>query len=115
MASVRIEYVRLNDSAGLNGNGPINIVRRSLGSEGAPLEVTDTATAGGSRPVVPKFGSNSTTHVRLTAIGGPVYVAWGSNPTAAATGAGLRLTEEFPEVIEVNAGELMSFIVVDES
>jgi len=113
MASIRIEYVSLGGGPGDDGRQ--NIIYSVLGSEGAPLAVTSTATSGGSRPEVDEFGGRATTYVRLTAIGDSIYMAHGADPTAAATGASLRLAQDIPEVVRIPAGNLMSFVTITES
>lgn len=111
MAKVRIEYVRTGDD---RVGSPHALVYQLLGSEGAPLTTSETATSSGSRPVVPAFDGEAYTWVLLTAIGGAVYCEPGEDPTADGTGACIRLPEDLPVPIRVRAGHKLSFIDLTE-
>jgi hypothetical protein len=119
MPQVAVSFVIL-------GRGPIidgaatNVVRREIAAVG-PLAVTGTATAAGSRPQAPPVpaGENPNqlfAHVANRGSGadiGPVRVAWGANPTAAAgaSPSGLWIEPGNVEVIgPLTPGWLLSFV-----
>ena len=119
MPQVAVSFVIL-------GRGPIidgaatNVVRQQIAAAG-PLAVTGTATAPASRPRAPQvFGNENQNqlfaHVANRGSGadtGPVRVAWGTDPTAAAgaSPAGLWIEPGGVEVIgPLAAGWLLSFV-----
>lgn len=102
--TVRVEFVKLGKG---NPGSPENVVTTIVGTP-ATISVSNTATSSGNRPQVPtdtEWGGA----VRLTAIGNPVYVAWGEDPTATLTNS-LRLAVETPEVVFIKDASKLSFI-----
>jgi hypothetical protein len=89
-----------NFNEGLNDGQPATPVRG--------LAVTGVATAAESRPVVPTGPDSRRYYAVVTALGGPVYVAWGADPTA--TSNGLRVDPGGPRAITCNPGDKLSFI-----
>lgn len=66
----------------------------------------------GEQVDIPNDLPDGSVYVRLTAIGGAAFVAWGPNPTASGTlpDRELRLTEGLPEAIAVTGGWKLSFL-----
>jgi hypothetical protein len=103
--SVRIEFVELGE-----GGAPQNIIRGLNGVAINNLAVGNTATTAGNRPQAPAGGRDKWgVAVRLTAKTNPVFVAWGTDPTATLTNS-LQLAVGIPEVIYVKDGDKLSFI-----
>lgn len=103
--SVRVEFVALG-----RGGAPENIVRSLEAASIHNLAVTNTATAAESRPAAPSGGGDSFgCAVRLIAKQNPVFVAWGTNPTATLTNS-MELVPGIPEVVYLKDGEKLSFI-----
>lgn len=108
MASARIEFVRLAMGHGETRNY-VNTIHSVYGV--ADLEVTSTATVAASRPTAPTFDSYTRGHARVTAIGAPIIVAFGDNPTASAAGLGIRIEAGATDVLPVLVGQKLSFIL----
>jgi hypothetical protein len=108
MARAKVEFVHMGEGTIVDGRG-INVLQ-SVVTTLDYITVTDTATAAESRPAAPPpLEGGGAMYARVTAVDGPVIVAWGANPTASAT-SGVRLCEDQPEMIPVVTGTLLSFV-----
>lgn len=98
--AVRIEIILLG--GGPNVFAP-NIVREVIKCE--------TIESGGTFDV-PNVLADGGMYARLTSIGGPSYVAWGTNPTASGelTEKEMRLVEGLPEALAVKGGYKLSVV-----
>jgi hypothetical protein len=103
MARVRIEY-------GSNKDWELQLgFIGALKSTIPEFTVDVTATAAGSRPVTPAGQVSGGIPTRLTSLDGPIYVAWGLNPTVTDSNS-LRVEPGIPEVILTNPGDKLSFM-----
>lgn len=110
MASARIEFLVLNSGIG-ETKFFANTIRNVYAV--ADITVTSTVTTAGLRPTAPAaFGSYTTGHVRITAIGGALIAVVGADPTASPTALGIRIGDGQTEVLPIKAGEKVSFISV---
>ena len=99
MATVRGEFITLGGGSSVYA---ANIVR----------DVVGTFNAGDGEQVdIPNDPPDGALYVRLVAIGGSAYVAWGPNPTASGDNPTreLLLTAGLPEAIAVTGGWKLSF------
>lgn len=111
MPRANYEIVTLGIAPLYNGAAS-NVVNRVL-QRAAAIDVTTTATAAGSRPTVPASPTGEPLYARITALDGPILVAWGENPTASATAPDcLRIEAGSVEVIPVQASQRLSFLEV---
>jgi len=100
MATVRGEFIILGGGASAYA---ANIIKDVVG--------TFTAESGDTVDI-PNDKPDGTVYVRLTAIGGSSFVAWGANPTASGElpAHELRLVDGLPEAISVTGGWKLSFL-----
>lgn len=109
MARVRIEWVRLGSGPDSAGGGWMNTIEETYGTP-MSLEVTGAATAAGSRPTAPAFGSYSRGHARILS-DSAVVVARGEDPTAALNVKGNYVAAGGDVVLPAKAGDKFSFIL----
>lgn len=107
--SVRVEFVKLG--SGDRGGNPLNMISGLLAPAIQALAVTVSATASGSRVVVPG-AAGARVAVRLTAVGDIVH-AYGDESGVGADATltnGLRLVPALPVIMMFKGGTKLSFI-----
>ena len=102
MTTARIEFLKLGVGALYDGT-PENCIAGVHAV--AEIEATATATAGNARPAAPVKGM-----ARVIALGGPIIVAFGYDPTAARLTPGVYVTDGSDVVVPVNAGDFISVL-----
>lgn len=102
MATLRVEFVKIQQSNSELFAGADNVIS-GRAAPSVEAATTTTALTGSSRIAVP----DGTVAVRMTALGGPVYVEWGENPTASSAN-GIRLATDAAETFAVKRGQLIS-------
>lgn len=103
MASLRIEFIRLNTGA---RNNP-NTIKSVHG-----VQTITTSTTSQQSAAAPAFEPlEPTGYARVTAIGGACYVAWGDSPIASATNLGIFLADGQTEVVPVKTDSKLAVIL----
>lgn len=73
------------------------------------FSVGDTATVAGDRPVAPDVRAGSWLYAIVHCLDAPIFVAWGSDPTASAS-TGIRVKPGTDQTFKVSEGDKLSFI-----